>query len=84
MEFSLECDYEEFASFLSNEGLHDDVVHNVIDNRITSTLFIELRENDLKELAPATGDRLALRKVLEKVQKVIIRHPTMSTLFLVL
>ena len=84
MEFSLEWDYEEFARFLSNESLHDDVVHNVTDNRITSTLFIELCENDLKELVPAIGDRLALRKVLEKVQKVIISHPTMSILFLVL
>lgn len=84
MKFALEWDYEEFAKFLSNEGLHDDVVHNIIDNRITSTLIIELSKNDLKELAPAIRDRLALRKVLEKVKKVIVRHPTMSILCIVL
>jgi len=71
MEFSVEWDSDDFAAFLTSEGLHDDVVTKIIDNRVTSALFIELSEDDLKELAPVIGDRMALRKVLERAKKVI-------------
>ena len=71
MELSVEWDSDDFAAFLTSEGLHDDVVTKIIDNRVTSALFIELSEDDLKELAPVIGDRMALRKVLERAKKVI-------------
>jgi len=50
--------------FLTSEGVHDDIVSNVIANCVTSALFIELSDEDLKELAPTLGDRMALKKVL--------------------
>jgi len=70
MEFSCAYDIEEFADYLSAKGLHEDVVSVVLDNRINSELFLSLSEGDLKELAPAIGDRLCLRKILEEARKV--------------
>jgi len=70
MEFSVEWDFDEFASFLTYEAVHENVVSNVIANLVTRVLFIELSEEDLKELAPAVGDRIALKKVLGSVIKI--------------
>ena len=70
MEFSDAYDFEEFAAYLSGKGLHDDVVSVVLGNRINGELFLSLTEGDLKELVPAIGDRLCLRKVLEEARKV--------------
>jgi len=67
----VEWDFGEFASFLTSEGVHDNIVANVIANRVTSALFLELSDEDLKELAPTVGDRMALKKVLGRVIKVL-------------
>ena len=72
MEFSVEWGFEDFARFLTSEGVQDDVVSNVIANHVTSVLLVELCDEDLKELAPAVGDRMALRKVRGRVVMVII------------
>lgn len=71
MEFSDGWDFEAFADYLRAKGLHEDVVSAVLANRI-SELFLSLTEGDLKELAPAIGDRLCLRKILEEARKVIV------------
>ena len=47
---------------------------HVISNRVASALIVELNEDDLKELAPAVGDRIALRKFLERIKKVFTKH----------
>lgn len=70
MEFSDDWDSEAFADYLRAKGLHEDVISAVVDNRINSVLFLSLTESDLKELAPAIGDRLCLRKILEEAKKV--------------
>jgi len=70
MEICADWDADDFASYLKERGLHKDVVTNIIDNRITSALFLSLNEDDLKELAPTIGDRIALRKILEQARKV--------------
>lgn len=62
-----ELDSEEFATYLTDKGLHEDVVADVINNRIMSLLFLDLAESSLKELASAIGDRLALKKILAEV-----------------
>ena len=62
MEFSAELTCEDFGAYLKDNGLHEDVISNVIFNRVTSSLFLDLVEDDLRELAPAVGDRIALRK----------------------
>ena len=84
-EFSVEWDSDGFAAFLTSEGFHEDIISNVIENRISSALFIELSDDDLKELAPTIGDRMVLRKVLERAKKVCFRHfAVVSTLILLL
>lgn len=70
MEFSPELSCEEFADYLRDNGLHEDVISNVASNRVTSSVFLDLGEADLKELAPAVGDRIALRKILDQARKV--------------
>jgi len=48
----------------------------VISNHVTSALFVELSDEvieDLKELAPAIGDRMALKKVRGKAAQVIYK-----------
>lgn len=71
MEFSDAYDCDAFADYLSAKGLHEDVISTVITNRVNAELFLSLTEGDLKELAPAIGDRLCLRKILEEARKVI-------------
>ena len=71
MEFSTKLTCEDFAAYLGDNGLHDDVISKVISNRVTSAVFLDLVEDDLNELAPAVGDRIALRKVLDQARKVL-------------
>jgi len=59
---------EELGSYLLEIGVHEDVVGNIIGNRITGVLFLQLSKDYFK-LAPTIGDRIALRKVLEQAQK---------------
>lgn len=51
---------EDFAAYL------EDVISNVISNRVTSSIFFDLTKNDLKELAPAVGDRIGLKNILDQ------------------
>lgn len=55
---------------LRKRGLHNDVIYSIATNRIDSGLFLNLTENDLKEMAPVIGDRVCLRKILEEARKV--------------
>ena len=61
---SMEC--EEFADYLLAKGLHEEVVSNIVANRIDGLLFVGLSEDEIKELAPAIGDRIRLRKILDE------------------
>lgn len=70
MELSAQWDAEELRSYLLDIGVHEDVVGNIIGNRVTGALFLQLNEDDLKELTPTIGDRIALRKVLEQARNV--------------
>jgi len=74
MELSVQWDAEELGSYLLEIGVHEDVDGNIIGNRITGALFLQLSEDDLKagELALTIGDRIALRKVLDQARKVSI------------
>lgn len=67
--FSEEWDDDQFSDYLKSSGLHEDVISAIVDNRVSSKLFLE-SEADLKELAPSIGDRLYLRKILEEARKV--------------
>jgi len=67
MELSSDWDTEELGCCLGEMGIHEDVVGNVNENRILAHLFLELTEDDLKELASTKGDRIALRKEREQL-----------------
>ena len=71
MEFVVDGSADFLAEYLTSEGIHEDVVTKIVDNRITCSLFLDLRKEDLKVLATVIGDRIALRKILEKARKVI-------------
>ncbi|XP_065893226.1 uncharacterized protein [Dysidea avara] len=66
-EETLSC--EAFGEFLLSQGVRSSVVTAVVDNRINSELFVGLEEEDLKEVAPAVGDRIKLRKILNEARK---------------
>lgn len=70
MEFPPDFSCEDFAAYLQDNGVHEDVVANVNYNRVTSCIFLDLAEDDLKEIAPAVGDRIVLRKILQQARKV--------------
>ena len=72
MEFIVDGSADCLAEYLSAEGVHEDVVAKIIDNTITCALFLDLEEEDLKDLATMIGDRIALRNVLAKARKVLI------------
>ena len=53
--------------FLLEEGVSTDVVSNSEKNLITGKAFLELTEDDLKELVPITGLRTQIRGILKNV-----------------
>lgn len=65
----LECN--ELRECLLAKGLHEEVVSNIVANRIDGELFTGLSEVDIKDLAPASGDRIRLRRILDDAKKVI-------------
>ena len=71
MEFVVDSSTYILAEYLIAEGIHDDVVTKIHDNRVTCSLFLDLTEEDLKDLASVIGDRIALRRTMEKARKVI-------------
>jgi len=61
---------EDFSEFLQVEGAHEDIVMSFLNNRITGEAFLNLKEGDLKELVPVVGDRIFVRKLMQKAQEV--------------
>lgn len=60
-----------FSEFLIGEGFHDDVVAAFSSNRICGHTFVQLTEDDLKELLPVIGNRVRIRKLLNELHQVI-------------
>ena len=63
---------EDLANFLETENVHEDVTSEFIKNRICGQAFLNLSNDDLKELIPVIGDRVCVRGVLEKASKVFL------------
>lgn len=61
----------ELGEYLLAKGLNEEVVSNIVANRIDGELFTGLSEVDIKDLAPAIGDRIRLRSILDDTKKVI-------------
>ena len=60
-------DAAELGDFLLEEGVSTDVVSNFEKNLITGKAFLELTEDDLKELVPIIGLRTQIRGILKNV-----------------
>lgn len=59
-----------FIEFLVREGFHEDVVSSFSNNRICGRTFVQLTEDDLKELLPVIGDRVRIRQLLNEIHQV--------------
>jgi len=68
---SMDC--IEFCVFLEEKGFHEDVVRSFSSNRICGATFVNLNDNDLKELLPIIGDRVSVRRLLEEVKMVCMK-----------
>ena len=49
------------------EGFHEDVVSAFTANRICGQTFIEMTDEDIKELLPVIVERIQIRKLLKGV-----------------
>ena len=49
------------------KGFHEDVVLAFAANRICGQTFIEMTDEDIKELLPVIGDRIRIRKLLKGI-----------------
>lgn len=56
---------EEFSEFLEAQGAHGDIIASFSSNRISGEVFLNLSEDDLKELLPVIGDRVYVRRLLQ-------------------
>lgn len=66
-----EMGIDEFCDYLLEEkGFHSDVVTCFSRNRIAGATFLELSEDDLKDLVPVVGDRVDVRKLLVEAKEV--------------
>ena len=63
----LNCD--EFSEFLEAQGAHEDIVASFSTNRISGEAFLNLSEDDLKELLPVIGDRVYIRGLLRNARE---------------
>ena len=61
---------DEFAERLVEEGIEDEVVKTFEENRISGAVFLQLQEDDLKELVPVIGDRVKVRQLLREATQV--------------
>ena len=64
-------DVAQVQAFLLERDIPGDVVDNFFRNQICGQAFLNLAEDDLKELAPLIGIRTKLRRVIREQQKVI-------------
>lgn len=77
-------EWEEFGDYLLALGLHEDVVSNIVGNRIDGQLFISLSESEIKKLAPESGDRIRLRNILDEewiVTNIMMIKPNLCVYF---
>ena len=61
---------DEFAEHLVEEGIEDEVVKTFEENRFSGAVFLQLQEDDLKELVPVIGDRVKVRQLLREATQV--------------
>lgn len=61
---------DELKDFLLQKGIDEEVVCDFQRNRVSGQSFVELTEEDLKELVPLVGVRTTIRRILQECQRV--------------
>lgn len=61
---------QDLGEYLIDQGIHQEVVTIFHDNRIYGESFLEMKEDDLKEMLLVISDRILIRKLLKNLQKV--------------
>jgi len=61
---------DEFADYLEEEGIGEEVVKSFKENKICGATFLELQNEELKEFVPVVGSRVKVRKLLENMTQV--------------
>ena len=67
-------DCEELAEFLSEragEEISDDTVFALRDSRVNGKTFLELTDDDLREVIKPLGDRKSLRRLVDSYKPVV-------------
>lgn len=72
METIGDLDVQEFAEFLENQNMHEDVITAFLRNRVCGSSFLSLTEEDFKELLPIIGDRVRVRKLFKEATQVSV------------
>ena len=66
-----EMGVDEFCDYLwEQKGFHSDIVTSFNRNRISGATFLDLNDEDLKDLVPVVGDRVNVRKLLIELREV--------------
>ena len=71
LSFSIEdATVSQIGDYLLERGISDDVVDNFHRNQICGQAFLNLTDEDVKELVPPIGIRIKIREILRQHQKV--------------
>ena len=61
---------EDFAEYLLDRGFNATVAKSFEENQISGAAFLNLSNDDLKELVPLIGVRLGIRELLQSARQV--------------
>ena len=66
---------DQFSEFLKGKGVNQEVIDDLKMNRIDRKLFFEMKECDIKEIAPCMADRLTLRRIIKENDANDLKEP---------
>ena len=66
---------DEFNYFLIEKGLPQDVTTAIQENGVSGDIFMELSEDNLKEVAPRLSDIIALKQIQQSHQPTKVSTP---------
>ena len=63
-------DIIEFCTYLADKNFDEDIVQKFSKNKICGSTFLNLTEDDLKDLLPVIGERVRVRQLLKEAKQV--------------
>lgn len=64
---------DELCTYLEKENFSADVIEAFYENEVNGSLFLDLSEENMKEVSPTLRERIRLRK-LQKTQAQVHKH----------